>query len=140
MEVIDKIIDFGGDSILKNYHYAYGVLMLDMYHSDFDKNVKIRIKTDYLIFNNYYYLEEKEDLYRTCRIEFHTLSDILSIENGIYVPSKEFGKFMSETKLRLNLAYGKKSSESKYLLSLMGYDRLISCVVMDRSHIEIETY
>ncbi len=107
METLDKILYNSGDSILENYHYSDGILVIDLDLTEHDKKVRVSIKTDNLSFNNYYYVEKKESLYRTCRIEFQELLNILSIENGIYVPSKDFGRLMGETRLKVNLAYGK---------------------------------
>lgn len=137
METLSKIINSSGDSLLEKYSYSEGVLIVYLDLPELDKKVRVRIRTDSLSFNNYYFDEKKEYLYRTCRIEFQELSNILSLENGIYVPSKEFGKLMNETRLRLNLAYGKKSSEVKYIFSLVGYDRLITCTVSDLACIDI---
>ncbi|WP_299183606.1 hypothetical protein [uncultured Chryseobacterium sp.] len=137
MEILDKIIYNSGDSILEKYSYSDGILAIDLNLTELEKKVKIRIRTDNLSFNDYY-VNKKEDLYRTCRIEFQELLNILSLENSIYVPSKDFGRLMRETRLRLNLAYGKKSSEIKYIFSLVGYDRLITCTVSDLACIHIE--
>lgn len=137
MQIFEKIIQNSGDSILEKYCYLDGVLTIDLDLPELDKKVKIRIRTDSLLFNNYY-LEKKEDLYRTCRLEFQELLNILSIENCIYVPSNDFGKLMNETRLSYNLAYGKKTSEVKYLFSLTGYNRLVSCVVANLACLSIE--
>jgi hypothetical protein len=138
METIFKIIHKSGDALLEKYSYIDSILIIDLDLTELGKKVRLRIKTDCLCFNNYYYMEKKEDMYRTCRIEFQDLINILSIENDIYVPSKNFGKLMNETRSRLNLAYGKKSSEVKYIFSLVGYDRLITCTVSDLACIDIE--
>lgn len=136
MEILDEIINNSGDSILEKYSYSEGTLTIDLDLTELDKKVKIRIRTDSLSFNDYY-LNKKGDLYRTCRVELQELVNTLSLENGIYVPSKDFGRLMSETKLRLNLAYGKKSSEIRYIFSLVGYDRIITCTVRDLACINI---
>ncbi|MGJ1446713.1 hypothetical protein ACR79S_12380 [Sphingobacterium spiritivorum] len=137
METLDKIIHNSSDCILEKYSYSKGILIIKLNLTEIEKKVKIGIKTNSLSFSDYY-LNKEEDLYRTCRIEFQELLTILSSENGIYVPSKDFGKLMSETRLRLNLAYGKKSYEIKYIFSLVGYDRLITCTISDLSCIWIE--
>ncbi|SDD43426.1 hypothetical protein [Niabella drilacis] len=124
------IVENSGDSILENYNYSGGVLMINLYLSDLEKKVLIEIRTDEMSFKNYY-LDQAEELYKTCRIEVQALSDILSVENGIYVPSGNFGKFMNEKKTNRHLAYGEKITAKKYIFSLVGYDRLISCLVFD---------
>jgi|SRR5690606_33405616 len=137
MDILDKITHNSGDSILEKYSYSGGILEIDLNLTELEKKVKIRIRTDNLSFSGYY-VNKAEDLYRTCRIEFQDLLNVLSLENSIYVPSKDFGTLMSENRLRLNLAYGKKPSEIKYIFSLVGYDRLITCTVSDLACINIE--
>ena len=137
MEKLDRIINNSSDSILENYSYSDGILVINLDLTELEKKVKIRIRTENLSFNDYY-VNKKEYVYRTCKIELQELSNILSLEKNIYVPSKDFGKLMNESKLRLNLAYGKKSSEIKYIFYLSGYEKLIACTVSDLSCIIIE--
>lgn len=137
MTTLDKVIYNSGDSILEKYSYLDGVLTIDLVLTELEKKVKLKIRTDSLSLNNYY-LEKKESLYRTCRIEFKELVNVISLKNNIYIPPNDFGKFMNETRLRYHLAYGKKSSEFKYFFSLAGYDRLVSCIVSDLASIVIE--
>ncbi len=106
---------------------------------ELDKKLIISLKTGDLYFNNFY-LSQKEILYKTCRIEIAELTNILQLENGIYTPSDSFGKFMNEARKNYNLAYGKKSSEVKYLFSLVGYSNLISCVFEDHECIAVKEY
>lgn len=130
MEILDNIINNSADSILEGYSYLKGTLIIDLDLVELDKKVEIKIKTDYLSINSFY-TEKIEDIFRTCRIEVQNLEDVLTVKNGIYVPSNDFGKLMNETKSNYNLVYGKKTSELKYIFSLIGYDRLISCVLSD---------
>ncbi|HRI48380.1 MAG: hypothetical protein IPK11_00325 [Ignavibacteria bacterium] len=139
MEEFNKVIDNSGDSILERYFYSNGVLIVELDLSEIDKKARLTIRTDNLSFNNFYLGEDKE-LYRTCRIKFQELLNILSLENDIYVPSKDFGKLMKETRLRLNIAYGMKFSEIKYIFSLVGYGSLITCTVSDLDCINAEYY
>ncbi len=134
---LNYIIENSGDSNLENYDYSGGILTIALELGEISKKVIIRIRTEIMSFQNYY-LDKPEDYFlRTCRIEIQELSSILSIENGIYVPSKDFGKIMNETRLSLNLSYGKRVSEFKYIFSLVGYDRLITCIVSDLDCIDI---
>ena len=139
MAILKNIIDNSGDSILEKYTYSEGILTINLYLTDLERKVEIKIKTDILSFNNYY-LEKREELYRTCRIEIQDLLNVLSIESksNIYIPSSTFGKLMNETRLNYSLAYGKKSSELKYIFSLVGYGRLLSCLLTDLDCIAID--
>jgi len=131
------ITENSGDSTFENYIYSKGILTIYLFMGDYDKKIIIKIKTDYLYFNNYY-LEKSEELYRTCRIEVKELQEVLEVQNNIYVPANNFGKFMTEKKMNYHLAYGNKASEIKYIFSIVGYDSLVSCVLSGLENITIE--
>lgn len=137
MEILDKIVSNSGDSILESYSYSNGVLTIGLELAELDKQVEIRIKTDSLSFNNFY-SEKIENMLRTCRVEVQNLEDVLTVKNGIYVPSDDFGKLMKETRLNYNLAYGRKAVELKYIFSLVGYDRLVSCLLSNLNCVMID--
>lgn len=130
-------IENSGDSRLENYVYSEGILMINLNLGEIEKKVLIKIRTDIISFQNFYFDKLKDYSLRTCRIEIQALSSILSIENGIYIPSKIFGKFMNETRLNYHLGYGEKVSPTKFIFSLVGYGRLISCIVSDKNCITI---
>ncbi|MEA5403388.1 hypothetical protein VB776_10705 [Arcicella sp. DC2W] len=134
---LEYIVENSGDSTLESYTYSGGLLTVNIDLGDFDKEVLIKIRTDGMSFKSYY-LDKIEALYRTCRIEIQELTGILSVENGMYVPSNNFGEFMNEKKLNYHLAYGEKTSSMKYMFSLVGYDRLLSCLVSDLDCITLE--
>jgi hypothetical protein len=131
---LDSLINSSGDSILEQYTYFEGLLRITLIVPDLEKKVILHIKTNNLVFDHYY-LMKSEKLFRVCRIELKEIKGILSIENNVFVPSTSFGKMMSETKLNLNLAYGKKASDMQYIFSLVGYSRMISCLVSDLTSI-----
>ena len=135
MENLKYLVDKSGDSILEEYSYSEGNLTLVINITELNRKYKIQLRTDDLSFNNYY-LEKKEELYRTCRIEIQDLINVLSSKNGYYVPSDNFGKFKNESKY--NLAYGKKILEIKYIFSLIGYDTLVCCLLSDLQFIDIK--
>jgi len=139
MMSLEELIDRSGDSIIEGYTYSDGILNIALYIAELEKKLKISIRTETMSFNSYY-LQQKNIVYRTCRIEVQVLLDILSVNHNIYIPSNIFGKLMNETKLNYNLAYGKKISEMKYIFSLVGYDRLLSCVFTDLNSIEFKEF
>jgi len=131
------IIENSGDSTFESYSYSKGLLTVSLFISDLEKKITIKVRTNFLSFNNYY-LQKSEDLYRTCHIEIKELHKVLKIHNNIYIPSDNFGIFMKEKKLNYNLAYGILASENKYLLSITGYADLVSCVVSGLENIIID--
>ncbi len=132
-----EIFNSIGDSIIKDYSYVDGNLSIILILDDNDKKINIVITTEHLSFNNFY-LSKKEQAYKTCRVQIEDLAEILSIENGIYIPKNTFGEIMKESKSNYNLAYGKKTSEVKYIFSLSGYGRLISCLINRLDEISIK--
>lgn len=134
---LEYVIKNSGDSIVESYAYSEGILRIRIEMSQVDKKVSIGIRTDCMSFKNIY-LDKTEDLYRTCRIEIQYLLNVLSVENNIYIPSKTFGKLMNETKSNYHLSYGKKTIDVKYIFSLIGYDKLVSCLVSNLDCITIE--
>ncbi|MFN8360360.1 MAG: hypothetical protein U0264_10650 [Candidatus Kapaibacterium sp.] len=136
MDTLDYIINMSGDSELENYTYAEGVLTIILDVTEIEKKVKISIRTNDVTFNNVLILSNN-GVFRTCRIELVELINVLSSENSCYVPSKDFGKMMKESRMKLNLAYGKKLTEVRYIFSLLGYDRIIACLISDVASITI---
>ncbi len=69
------------------------------------------------------------DIEKICHIELLSVSDELETKNGYYVPHDDFPKLMRSCKKGLNLAYGIKSDNKVFIFSLVGYTRLMSCVI-----------
>ncbi|WP_221794707.1 hypothetical protein [Oceanobacter mangrovi] len=77
-------------------------------------------------------------LIRYCHLELVYISEILSSKNGYYVPPESFGELMKETKLGLNLAYGKSLNEFKIMFFVKGHEVLLACVVKSIDQIKFE--
>jgi hypothetical protein len=135
---LEYLTRYSGDLILQEYSYSEEHLIIVLTLDEIEQDIKLTIKTEVLSFETFY-LEKKEILFRTCRIQIDKLLNILSTEKGYYIPDINFEKLMKQTREKYNLAYGRKSTEMKYLFSLVGYDRLISCLVSDLEFIKIET-
>lgn len=133
---LEYLINDSEELFLEKYSYSKGILTILLDVSEIERKVVLDIKTDHLSFDSFY-LEKKEEMYRICRIEIQNLLNVLSVENDMYVPSSMFGKLMNESRSNYNLAYGKKSSELKYVFCLIGYGKLVSCLLSDLDHIKI---
>lgn len=134
---LEYLINNSGDSIIDEYSYCNGILKIFLNLTQVDKNLMLTIKSGDLSFDSFY-LDNQEDIYRTCRIEIQELSKVLSVENGIYIPPVSFGRMMQESKSNYNLAYGRQKSKVNYIFSLIGYGKLISCLILDTNSITIE--
>jgi hypothetical protein len=125
---IQDLADKSSDSHLKLYSFRDGVLEIHLDTDYFDSEVIISIPTDVVSGTE---ISNKDKVLRNCRIELTKLEKNLNSEQGYYVPSSDFGNLMKEVRTGISLAYGKKISEIKWQLSIVGYSRLISCLTGD---------
>ncbi len=123
---LEDLIAKSGDSLLLKCSYESGTLFLVTENDEFDSDVLIQIKTDSVKFN---LKTENNALTRTCRLEITDLAKVLAVKNGFYVSATDFGKFMTETRNGLHLAYGKKANETRFIFSVIGYEPLIICTL-----------
>ncbi|MPR36681.1 hypothetical protein [Salmonirosea aquatica] len=132
---IEDLIRLSGDSTLLAWQYQGDQLMLTLELSETDATVSFAIRSKWFTIDvpNH----SSSDAFRTCYIEIAELKNLLAETNGFYVPAKEFSSFMQEKRKNLNLAYGLKSDEYRYILSLVNNNRLVSCILSDLAHIAI---
>jgi len=123
---LNEIVERSGDSKLYDCTFTNGILTLRLEMDELDSMLLLNIKTKIIDCMN---LHELSDIEKTCRIELIRISDELEIENGYYTAEKPFPKFMKSCKNGFNLAYGMKATEEAYLLSIVGYNRLVTCVI-----------
>lgn len=107
---LEYLINNSGDSIIDEYSYSDGILKISLNVTEVDRNLMLLIKSEDLSFDSFY-LGDKENIFKTCRIEIQELSKVLSVENGIYMPPTSFGGIMQASNSNYNLAYGKKKSK-----------------------------
>lgn len=133
---LSDVVKHSGDSLLQAYSYANGQLTVTLVLGENEQQVSLTLPTDHVAFAGNY-LAKKEDVYRTCRIVIEDLAQVLAVANGVYVPAPGFGPFMQQARASYALAYGKKVSEWKYFFSLVGYGRLVSCLLVELEAITI---
>ena len=127
MMTLADVVSHSGDSELESYTYAEGRLQLVLVLGENDQKVALSLFTDHLAFAGGL-LAHEDGSYRTCFLAIEDLSQVLSVEKGVYVPAPDFGKLMQQTRANYHLAYGKKVVEWTHLLSLVGHGRLVSCL------------
>ena len=123
---IKNIVDRSGDSILCECTFSSGFLKIRLEMDELDSILFLNVLTKKIECINLNMLSEIE---KNCQIELIRINDELKIENGYYVAEKSFPNFMKSCKKGFNLAYGMKSSENAYLLNIIGYERLVTCVI-----------
>ena len=133
---VHELIEKSGDSFVEKYNYLKGNLTLTL-STEHLQTIEIKVKTDFLAFNNFYFANANP-IYRVCRIEVEELTSVINVKNNIFMPSDVFGKLMKEVKSNYNLAFGKKPTDFKYIFSLVGYDRLVSCLISNLNDITFQ--
>lgn len=71
----------------------------------------------------------------TCRIELIDLAQYLPVLDGRYAPPPDPGLFVEHARTRLTLAYGRRTSDCRWLLGLRGKYPLLACLVNDPAEI-----
>ena len=122
---LEKMIEtVGGDATLVAYSMENGALRLHMESYD-DEDVFITVRTDTIRLD----VSDDHTLMRYVYLRLTYLADILNQEHGIYVPSSDFGHMMQETRKGASLVYGRRLSEVKWLLSVVGSHAPVICTV-----------
>jgi len=125
---LNQIISTSGDSTLLSYKYENQVLEFLLKHNELDRNILFKVETSelrILLHENY----PNDTTSRTCFIELLEIGKVLQVTNHHYIPSPDFGTMMKECKAGLNLVYGKKVEDNKYLLSLKGTETILCCAL-----------
>jgi len=71
-----------------------------------------------------------------CRVEIIDLRQSLFIRDGRYLAPTEPDQFRDHARNRTTLAYGRRASEHRWLLSIKGEYPLLVCLVRDLADIE----
>jgi hypothetical protein len=123
---INDIVERSGDSVLCDCTFSNGIMSLCLEMDELDSILVLSIQTKKIECIN---INSLSDIEKNCHIELIRINDVLEIENGYYIAEKSFSNFMKCCKKGFNLAFGLKSSEATFLLSIIGYSRLITCVI-----------
>ena len=136
---VEELILRSGDSHFVSYSYSDGELAIVLDHNELGERIELRLRTPVVE------VPDAADATRPggnpatamdpqlatlCRIELKRPHEALREENGFFAPAEKAGERMRERRYGLWLAYGFKPSAVEAILSLEGYSRLLSCVVM----------
>lgn len=128
MITLDEIIGKSGDSELLDLKYdcAKNLLEFTLDMDELNTKMSFQVVTKEIRFG-----KVDSDI-KVCRLELISLTDELTINNGIYVPSTDFPKLMQEIKKGFNLVYGKRISEVSHLVSLIGVGKIFVASIESR--------
>jgi hypothetical protein len=121
------------ESYLLDYSYKDGILNLIIETEDIETMV-IKLPSELLYLN---IPIDKDRALRTFNIETILLQEVLAVENGRFVPSKDFGNYMSEIRKNYNLAYGLKTDDASHIFTLKGSTILCSVILSSLDLVEI---
>ena len=125
---ISQLAKISGDSILNSFKYSEGIVEIILQLYELDEEAKIVFESNLI---QYSFPSNIGAPYRSCFLEIIELANVMNQINGIYVPSADFIGIMKEKRKDLNLAYGLKSREYKFLLSLRSSKPLASMIIKD---------
>jgi len=126
----DEMLLVEGDLELTSYTYSDGILNLVIEHYYYDEIIELYIKTDAVTTSSFEI--------NVCHLELIELEEALYLDDkGFFVPPSDPSLLMEDVMNSYHLAYGKKASEYKFLLSLKGYTNLISCLLRSKDDVKI---
>lgn len=121
-----NLVNISGDSTLLDYKYQSSILELILELDELDEDFELKIKTNIV---RAILPKQAKPIFYTCRLELLNLSEQLSQQNGYYIPHSNFGQMKRQVNTGVSLAYGLNINEAKWCLNVIGYERLISCIV-----------
>ena len=130
---ITELVQHSGDSDLLAYTYQHGRLTLVMDINDLDQSVTISVPTQRL-----YGKELTNEISYSYHLRLSKVSDHLTQTNGMYMPASEFGRFMQETRSGLALAYGMRSHEAAYVLTVHSSTLICACIIADPDLVDVK--
>lgn len=134
MKTFEELVSKSGDSQLKHYRFQNGIATLKLELYEDVSTVRIDFPTK-LVFAQTLDFTDTHDINLICRLEIIALETVLRTQHGYYMSPTDFADVMKETRRGLSLAYGQKQSEVKWLVNVIGYDRLFSCLVSELSDV-----
>lgn len=133
INTIEELIANSGDAQLLDYDYVSGKLTFSLKLDELDCEVQLQLFTSVVAGSA---LNAQSAAHSTCRLEAIRLEEHLTLKNGIYVPSEDFGIMMKEIRANLHLAYGLRNTVVKIMLRVVGHTVLIACPVEHLDKIE----
>jgi hypothetical protein len=134
---LDEIIAKSGDSEFLRYRYDDGILIVELELNELDMLAVFNISTKAVTAASPN-LSDKDLPYRTCYINLLKLSETLTKDNGRYLPANDFPTLMKHEREGINLAYGKKGDDLKFILQFRGAEILLACLIGNKGDIQVD--
>jgi hypothetical protein len=132
---IEELVKCSGDSQLIDYKFLDQKLVIEIEVDELDAIATITALTDSVYAGK---LDHSTEVLNICRVELIELANCLNISNGYYIPNSDFGLMMKEVQRGTSLAYGRKKSKFGWILNIVGYSRLLSCLLSSKDSVVVE--
>ncbi len=126
---LEDLISKSSEVEIESFSYDGKLLNIKCYFDEIDRDVLIRIVTKRLVCSDF---GDSVDYVVPCHIKLIKVDSKLEAKNGRFIANQQFGKFMSEVRQGLSLAYGLKEN---FIFQLKSYEPVISCLVNDERDI-----
>lgn len=130
---LEQLITKSGDSQLISYHFSNSLLSITLDFDELDSLVTIKIPTSFLRVS-----KTDSSIPLTCHLELLRVDEKLATANTRYVPNSDFGQMMNEIRSGLSLAYGRKKTGNEFVLNVVSYERLISCLIDNLEDVQVD--
>ncbi len=131
MQTLDELIARSAGARLISYTFESKELRFQLYLEGDGQLLAVAVPTDTVHGRTVSTSPERS----TCKIELFDLARYLPSLGGRYVPAPDPALFVDHARDRLTLAFGRRTSEFRYLLNLRGKYPLLACLVGDLADI-----
>jgi hypothetical protein len=129
---LDELIATSENSQLISYAFENRSVRFQLYHEGLAALLTVEARTD-TVYGRSIPLDERR---ARCRIAIADLADLLFIQDGHYIPSTETEVALSESDRHLNLAYGRKTEDARWILWLKGRYDLLCFLLRDLADLQ----
>jgi len=129
---LDDLIARSGGSQLISYTFESKELRFQLFHGGEAKLLVFQLPTDTVHGRTI----APDPRRSTCRLELIDLATKLDVRDGRYIPPADPALFLEHARDRVILAYGRRASEARWLLSLQGGYVLLACLINDPGDVQ----
>lgn len=111
---ISNLLKDSDDSKFLEFIATQNEVRLSIYHDRLDKKIELKFPS------TIYYTNFSQRSGGICYLTHNLISEVLNVDNGVYVPHQNFPTFMDEVRQGLHVLYGLRQSKYKFLFSCYG--------------------
>jgi hypothetical protein len=131
IQSLDSLIAGSGESQLISYSFESKELRFQLFHTGEAGLLTFFVPTD-TVYGRTVSADPKRSV---CRMAVFDLARDMPLKAGRYTPPDATQKLFDHARDRLTLAYGRRSSDCRWLFSLKSEITLLACLVQDLAEI-----